>query len=62
MQTILTVVFLGFIVGSLCNVVASLLPPPGPAVRLRRRGLRRRSTMKMARAGERRAYDASIVG
>ena len=62
MQTLFTLVFLGFIVGSLCDVVATLIHPPRPAVRPRSRGLRKRTEMKRSRKiAERQRWDVPIA-
>ncbi len=61
MQTLAMMVFLGFIIGSLCDVVAMLMHPPRPTVRPRNRGLQKRTAMKRSRAVETRRWDLPLA-
>ena len=61
METVFTIVFLGFIAGSLCDLVAGLIHPSRPTVRPRSRGLQKRSRMKRSRIGEPLRFDIPVA-
>lgn len=61
MQAVLTLVFLAFIVGSLCNVIGLLLHSSHRAVRFTGKNLRRRNAMKPMRQAVCRERDVLLV-